>query len=245
MSDSRPSRRPSRGPAVVAAVAAVLLTAAAPAALAQMPDAGPGRPGGTEVREPATFTSQFSVAADPGSVPAGDDGQRGQTGASGTFDVRLNSDLEIVCFDATLRGVEPPFQSPAATATHIHQGLPGQVGPPVVLLPNPQATGDGALRSSGCLLRPFVDAAFSLAQIEANPSGFYVDNHTQLRPAGSVRGQLRQGLPTGGVEAGAGGTATTAGAAGDSKLVIAGGVVSLALSTTLLAAALLRRRREV
>lgn len=235
MSESRPSHLSAGAVAVVA----LLLMATAPAALAQVPDAGPGMPGGTEVLEPATFTSQFSVAADPGSVPQADDGQRGQDGASGTFNLRFNSAQEIVCFDVTLRGVTPPFQSPAATATHIHQGAPGQVGPPVVLLPNPQAAGDGSLQSSGCLLRSFVDAGFSLAQIEANPAGFYVDNHTQMRPAGSVRGQLRQGLPTGGIDAGAGGMGTDG-----SPLVIAGGVASLALATTLLAAALLRRRRD-
>jgi hypothetical protein len=191
---------------VMSAVVGVLALAAAAPAAAQAP-------GGT-VDTPSTFTSTYSVRAQSGQVSGG-----GEPGAAGRFDLQLNSDLEIVCFDIRLFSVTPPLTSPAATATHIHQGAAGVAGPPVVILPDPQDIGGGVLRSRGCLERPFVEEGFSLRQIEANPAGFYADTHTSAFSEGAVRGQLtgtaqaappaqpRADLPVGGVAAGAGGTA--------------------------------------
>lgn len=157
---------------------------------------GTGNPGGTQATEPTGFTSRFTVTATPDEVPGG-----GNPAAIGVFQLRFDATTETVCFDIVLRGVQPPFASPAATATHIHQGAPGEAGPPVVLFPNPQPRGDGPLASSGCLQRPFVDAGFSLASIEQNPGGFYVDVHTSAFPTGEIRGQLgtpaAASIPTG------------------------------------------------
>ncbi|SFP92618.1 CHRD domain-containing protein [Geodermatophilus dictyosporus] len=171
----------------------------------------------TEVAEPATFTSAFTAMAapdqvvDPDGVPT-----PGTPGASGTFTYRINSDLEIICYEITLSGVTPPFQSPAKTATHIHQAAAGQPGPPRIALPNPEDDGTGRLVSSGCLQGPFTTGVvtdgtdtgegFTLAEIEADPSAFATDTHTTANPAGAVRGQLTA-VPAGGVETGAGGTA--------------------------------------
>ncbi len=143
----------------------------------------------------------------------------------------MSSDEEIICYDITLRGVTPPFQRPARTATHIHEGDPGNAGPPRIALPNPEDAGDGMRRSKGCLRGPFttgvaVDGAdtgagFSLARIEADPSAFFTDTHTSAYTAGAVRGQLTR-VPMGGVETGAGG------AAGQERAPAAFGVVALA-----------------
>jgi len=99
----------------------------------------------------------------------------------------------------TLINVAGVFQSPAITATHIHQAARGTSGPPRLVFPNP--AGDEKLkRSVGCLVGPFttgikmngVDtgAGFKVAQIEANPAGFFTDAHTNLFPLGVVRGQF-------------------------------------------------------
>lgn len=91
------------------------------------------------------------------------------------------------------------YQSPARTATHIHQGARGASGPPRIVFPNPE--GDDKKRvSTGCQTGPFttgvlangVDTGtnFTLAQIEANPANFFTDSHTALFSLGVVRGQL-------------------------------------------------------
>lgn len=153
------------------------------------PDAGTGDPGGTVAPAPAEFTSRFRVRATADQVidPAG-----GQAGGIVTFDLRLDSTTNTICFRIDSVGVTGPFLSPASTATHIHQGVAGAVGPPVVLFPNPLVQGDGTNRSEGCRQGNVVDDGFSLADIESDPSGFYVDVHTVDHPAGAVRAQLGQ-----------------------------------------------------
>lgn len=170
-----------------------------------------------EVPEPDSFTSMFTAMATPDMVVNSDGvATPGAPGASGTFDYRINSDEEVICYDITLDGVTPPYQSPARTATHIHEGDAGSAGPPRLAFPNPEDDGSGALRSSGCMQGPFttgvmvdgVDtgSGFSLAEIEADPARFFTDTHTAEFVAGAVRGQLSR-VPMGGVDTGAGGTA--------------------------------------
>lgn len=171
----------------------------------------------TEVPEPSSFTSAFTVMATPDQVINNDGvATPGQDGATGTFTFRINSDLEIICYDIRLEGVSGDYQSPAKTATHIHQAVAGQPGPPRIAFPNPAPIGDGPRTSSGCLQGPFTTGVvangadtgtgFTLAQIEADPSGFSADSHTVLSPAGVVRGQLTS-VPVGGIPTGGGGTA--------------------------------------
>lgn len=202
----------------------------------------------TEVAEPATFTSAFTVMATPDQVINNDGvATPGQPGASGTFTFRINSELEIICYDIRLEGVSGDYQSPAKTATHIHQAAVGQPGPPRISFPNPAPVGDGPRTSSGCLQGPFTTGVmangadtgdgFTLAQIEANPAGFTGDSHTVDYAAGVVRGQLTA-VPVGGVATGAGGTATSdATAVGATAALI--GVAGLGLG----AAVMLRRSR--
>ena len=168
----------------------------------------------TEVPEPDSFTSAFTVMATPDQVINNDGvATPGQPGAAGEFTFRINSELEIICYDITLTGVSGDYQSPAKTATHIHEAAAGQAGPPRIAFPNPAPVGDGPWTSSGCLQGPFTTGVmangadtgtgFTLAQIEANPAGFTGDSHTVDFAAGVVRGQLTQ-VPVGGLETGAG-----------------------------------------
>lgn len=91
------------------------------------------------------------------------------------------------------------YQSPALTASHIHQAAKGASGPPRVVFPDP--VGDDKFRRSyGCIKGPFktgvlangVDTGvgFSLKNIEKNPSNYYVDTHTKKYVPGVVRGQM-------------------------------------------------------
>lgn len=186
----------------------------------------------TEVGEPSSFTSAFTVMATPDAVINNDGvAAPGQPGATGTFSFRINSDLEIICYDIELRGVTGDYQSPARTATHIHQANAGQPGPPRIAFPNPAPIGDGPRTSSGCLQGPFTTGVlangadtgtgFTLAQIEANPAGFSADSHTVSYAAGVVRGQLSQ-VPVGGVDTGAGGNAVASSAGAGIALGAAG-----------------------
>lgn len=73
-----------------------------------------------------------------------------------------------------------PPSSPI-TAAHIHEGQSGVAGPPVVTL---EAPTDGA--SAACY-----DIGEALVnEIAADPSGYYVNIHTEAHPGGAVRGQL-------------------------------------------------------
>jgi len=219
---------------VAGAAGALALTAVGPAAAE------------TEVPRPATFTSAFTAMATPDMVINNDGvATPGEPGASGTFTYMINSDTEVICYDISLTGVTPPYQSPAKTATHIHQGDAGQAGPPRIAFPNPEDDGSGTLTSSGCLQGPFTTgvvangadtgAGFTLDQIEADPSAFFTDTHTAAFAAGAVRGQLTA-IPVGGVETGAGGTSvladdgstgTVVGLVGGSALLAAGGALLL------------------
>jgi hypothetical protein len=201
----------------------------------------------TEVPEPEDFTSAFTVMATPDQVINNDGALTpGQEGAAGEFTFRINSELEIICYDITLTGVSGDYESPAKTATHIHEAAAGQPGPPRIAFPNPAPVGDGPRTSSGCLQGPFTTGVeangadtgtgFSLAQIEANPAGFTGDSHTVDFAAGVVRGQL-SAIPIGGVETGA------APAASGADLVGLGVAAAGVAGVLGVAGLLLRRRR--
>ena len=215
----------SRTAAVAGAVGVVVLTVAGTASAE------------TEVSEPATFTSAFTAMATPDMVVNADSvATPGEPGASGSFMYRINSDLEVICYDITLTGVTPPYMSPAKTATHVHQAAAGKAGPPRIALPNPEDDGTGKLVSSGCLQGPFTTGlapqgtdtgeGFSLAEIEADPASFFTDTHTAAFAAGAVRGQLTR-VPVGGIETGAGGTASEQSSSA-APLAALGGTLALA-----------------
>jgi len=153
------------------------------------------------VPEPSSFTSTLTSTATPDAV-RDDVGKPvpGQPGAEGKFVLRINSKLDIVCYDITLTGVTLPYESGARTATHLQEGKPDESGYVRMVFPDPQGPPDGPLTSKGCLKGPFTSGVvlrhgdtgrgFTLAMVERNPPEWFVDVHTKEFRVGAVRGQL-------------------------------------------------------
>lgn len=100
-----------------------------------------------------TFTSTYHVEATPDQVVNGTTDPTftgGLEGSLGFYDFGINVDLDLICYSIKLVGFRGEYQSPAKTATHVHEGAKGRNGPPRLAFPNP--TGDGHERFSyGCL----------------------------------------------------------------------------------------------
>ncbi|KPM40166.1 hypothetical protein AK830_g6385 [Neonectria ditissima] len=153
---------------------------------------------------PFEYTSTFNIIATPDKVVnAENQFTGGLEGATGIFKFGLNSREDVICYNITLFGFRGEFQSPAKTATHIHEAAEGKIA-----FPNPE--GDEHRRNSvGCLKGPFetgvvvngkdTGAGFTVKQIEKNPAGFFADTHSSLAVPGAVRGQLDSGNKKGSV----------------------------------------------
>ncbi|KAF8458582.1 hypothetical protein BDZ91DRAFT_497710 [Kalaharituber pfeilii] len=151
------------------------------------------------------FTSTYTIFAQPENVVNANNTQVvGEPGAVGFFHYGINSHENVICYNITLLGVRGEYQSPANTATHIHEAEVGKSGPPRIAFPNPE--GDDCRRNTiGCLKGPFLTGikdpqgkdtgeGFHVRQIEENPKGFMTDTHTARFPAGAVRGQMQRDL---------------------------------------------------
>ena len=103
----------------------------------------------------------------------------GDADASGSADLKLNKGQGTVCYDLAWADVDGDV-----VAAHIHVGSSGVVGSVVVPLPAGGAGNGGS--ASGCTS---VDKAL-IAAIRKNPSGYYVNVHSTVFPAGAIRGQL-------------------------------------------------------
>ncbi len=116
------------------------------------------------------LASEFRAAlTGANEVPPGDpDG-------AGTAKVVINGTLNELCVDLEVTGIT------AATAAHIHRGVAGENGPPVVNLDPPDPLDEDDCDSIGDALAD---------EIQANPAGFYVNIHTAEHPEGAIRGQL-------------------------------------------------------
>ncbi|EPQ31099.1 uncharacterized protein PFL1_01288 [Pseudozyma flocculosa PF-1] len=164
------------------------------------------------VKAPREFTSVLRTRASPDQVvnPSGTVGV-GQPGAKGTFEFKINTHHDILCYRIEVSGVTGDYLSPAKTATHVHQAARGANGPPRLAFPNPQPAWwawnkkTAKRTSSGCIKGPFTtglvgadgsdtgsQSGFSLQQLQDNPSAFFADTHTEAFSAGAVRGQLER-----------------------------------------------------
>ncbi|KAJ0159897.1 hypothetical protein CTA2_8921 [Colletotrichum tanaceti] len=153
---------------------------------------------------PFSFTSTYDVVATPDQVvDSNNTFTGGLAGAVGFYSYGINSWENVICYNITLVNFQGEYQSPAVTATHIHQAQKGRAGPPRIAIPNP-APVEGVpniRRSIGCLTGPFftgingttgadTGAGFVVSQIEESPADFFTDVHSSLAVPGAVRGQL-------------------------------------------------------
>ncbi|KAF2848703.1 hypothetical protein T440DRAFT_152068 [Plenodomus tracheiphilus IPT5] len=148
------------------------------------------------------FSSTHFINAVPEEVVNGTEATGGLAGASGTFNFGISSAANMICYNITLHNFQGEFDSPATTATHIHEAARGASGPPRIAFPNPEpVNGDVAVRNSaGCLKGPFTTGVmvegkdsgegFHVDMIEANPAAFMADTHSSLALPGAVRGQM-------------------------------------------------------
>ncbi|KAJ4377741.1 hypothetical protein N0V83_000571 [Neocucurbitaria cava] len=148
------------------------------------------------------FSSMHFIEATPDQVVNGTELTGGLAGATGQFNYGINVDANMICYNISLNNFQGEFDSPATTATHIHEAARGASGPPRIAFPNPEPVdGDQAVRNSaGCLKGPFttgvlvdgVDSGegFHVSKIEEDPAAFMTDVHSSLALPGAVRGQL-------------------------------------------------------
>jgi hypothetical protein len=125
-------------------------------------------------------TTLYAVLLPGNEVSAGGQANQGDPGSSGSATIMLIG-RSTVCFGIIVNGTDQP------TLAHIHPGEAGVNNPPLINFIPPASfdSGDpGAI--SGCVKASRGD----VADIRKNPSAFYVNVHTQLFPAGAMRGQL-------------------------------------------------------
>ncbi|RYN41213.1 hypothetical protein AA0112_g2101 [Alternaria arborescens] len=163
---------------------------------------GAAAAGIVDARQLFDFSSTHFVNAVPEEVVNGTEPTGGLAGASGTFNFGINSASNMICYNITLHNFRGEFDSPATTATHIHEAARGASGPPRISFPNPEPVeGNESVRNSaGCMKGPFttgvmvegVDSGegFHVSMIEANPAAFMADTHSSLALPGAVRGQM-------------------------------------------------------
>ena len=104
----------------------------------------------------------------------------GDPDASGTAFITLNQGQGEVCFDLSWAGIDG-----TVTAAHIHIGSATEAGDVVVGLF--AGAFEGTDSTSGCVS----DVSEELIKaIRQNPEIYYVNIHSDVFPAGAIRGQL-------------------------------------------------------
>ena len=155
---------------------AAVTTALAAAGVAVL--GGVATAGHTNTVLEATLDGRNEVATD-----AKDKRQVGDPNGSGeAYVFGIDGDAKTLCYVLTVEGLS------GATAAHIHEGAAGTNGPVVV---NLAAPADG--NAADCLTEgetgKFVGDQ-TVAEILANPAGYYVNVHNPEFPGGAIRGQL-------------------------------------------------------
>jgi hypothetical protein len=105
----------------------------------------------------------------------------GDPDASGTAFITLNQGQGEVCFDLSWAGIDG-----TVTAAHIHIGPATEAGPVVVGLFTDVAL-SGTDTASGCVSGVSEELIKAIRQ---NPENYYVNIHSDVFPAGAIRGQL-------------------------------------------------------
>jgi hypothetical protein len=112
----------------------------------------------------------FSIPLDGAQeVDASGNPDQGDPDGSGTADLTLDTDTNTIVWAITVADID------TVVAAHIHVGAKGTNGPV-------------RIDFSGQLNGSTVDPDVSL--VAADPTGWYVNVHTQAFPAGAVRGQV-------------------------------------------------------
>jgi len=141
---------------------------------------------------PATASAERLPGSDHGGAPftvtlMPESGAMDSTG-SGSARLTINPGLEEVCWDIHVSGL-----TSGVTRAHIHKGMAGTNGNIVVPFFNLSAP-SSATEFQGCASHNAINISpperTLLNAIVADPSGYYVNVHTVLHPAGEVRGQL-------------------------------------------------------
>ena len=121
---------------------------------------------------PAAASEFRAALTGANAIPPGDpDG-------AGTAKVVVSDVLNEICVELEVSGLAP------ATGAHIHRGAEGETGPPVVTLDAPDNGDEDDCDAIGDALAD---------EIQANPTGFYINVHTAEHPEGAIRGQLMPG----------------------------------------------------
>jgi CHRD domain len=104
----------------------------------------------------------------------------GDPDASGTAFVSLNQGQGEVCFDLSWAGIDG-----TVTAAHIHVGPAGVAGP--VVVPLFAGSFSGTDSASACVAGVSEEL---IKAIRKDPVSYYVNVHSDVFPAGAIRGQL-------------------------------------------------------
>lgn len=137
--------------------------------------------------EPSYFTSTYKVLATPDQIIAPNGTSiAGQCGAYAVFELMINVDLNVLCYNVTTYNLALPYLD--ASSTHIHQASKGKYGPNVLDLNNPNVDVSDLYKEIFDCITPSDNSV--LKSIESTPAEYSVDIHTSLFVEGAVRGSL-------------------------------------------------------
>jgi hypothetical protein len=114
------------------------------------------------------------------------------TKATGTAEFTLSADGKTMSYKVDVMNIDK------VTVAHIHQGKPGENGPPVVWLFNSSSNPTGPMNgklsegkiTSNDLVGPLKGKQISDLVKLINDGNAYANVHTQQNPKGEIRGQI-------------------------------------------------------